>query len=69
MSGRHKGGERRMKGVSVYIEISHGGHEIEFRQDEETGKQGRPGAGAGETKQGGEEGRGSNDKSPRDPWA
>lgn len=67
MSGRHRGGERRMKGEED--EISHGSHEIELRQDEEIGKWGRPGAGAGETKEGGEKGRGSNDKFPRDPWA
>lgn len=67
MSGRRKGRERRMKGVSVCIKISPGGQEIEFCKDEETGKHVRPGAGEGETKQVGEEGRDSHDKCPRDP--
>lgn len=38
-------------GVSACIKILHGGHEIEFHKDEETGKHFRPGAGEGETKQ------------------
>lgn len=37
--------------MSPCIRISHGGHEIEFHEDEETGKHFRPGAGEGETKQ------------------
>lgn len=54
--------------MSACIKISHRGHEIEFHKEEEAGKHFRPGAREEETKQGGLEGRDSNDKSQRDRW-